>query len=119
MASLFDKFWIILANIFMVKLFKLYWPIGGSYWNKYHINKNNIDDIRIIIKVTNNYKEIHYFSTVFGLCFYSFCLLFNLFIENRDFAFLTFTFMESYCYMVQKYNSIIAKNRVKLLKLNK
>ena len=115
MGFFFDKFWIILANLFLVKLFKIYWPIRGSYWNTYHINKNRILDLSNVIRCCNKYKDIHYFSTIFGMCFYSFCIIFNLFIQNRDFAFITFTFMESYCYIVQRYNIIIAKKRLKML----
>ena len=46
-----DKY-ISLCKLLGFDYFKKYWPINGSYWNNYHIDKNSKYDMKYIITTT-------------------------------------------------------------------
>ena len=51
----------------MAKLFKKYWIVGGSYWNKIHTDKNNINHLTKIIEQSYIYTKIHLYGILFEL----------------------------------------------------
>jgi hypothetical protein len=55
----FDKVVIKVARALGARLFKRYWPVRGSYWNRTHLNKTSEASLRIIIDESYTYTNHH------------------------------------------------------------
>jgi hypothetical protein len=50
---------IILAELLGVRIFKKYWPYGGSFWNNRHIDPTNKYDLETVINNAWDYTRNH------------------------------------------------------------
>lgn len=106
------------AEISGVKIFKKYYPIHGSFWNNYHINKNSIRDMKKIIENAEFFRKLHVASL-----FLSSMIIFGGYMMNvkndQSKLMLIVCFQDLYTIMVQFYNINKAKDRIQYLEDNK
>lgn len=126
---MFEKIFCYFAEFCGVKIYKKYWPDGGSYWNSEHINPNKIDDLEDIIISSLNHFKIH----LTGLLNESFVMIpsltliyfygkdlfeFNVWKKTFNYTAIIYGFISLrhlYGLMVHRYNIIKAKNHLALL----
>ncbi len=108
-----ERLFIWFFNTFLfVGIFKKYWPVGGSYWNKKHINPNNKYDLEKVIDDANEYTRLHanvsFMVLLYGLIGY----IFNSFSYETKVSFGTFAIGTIYAFGAQHYNRILARNKL-------
>lgn len=108
-----DKY-LFLCRILGANYFKKYWFFGGSYWNKYHIDKNDNVDMLSVIGSTYMYESfiannLMISSIGFPITQYLLGLKMNGF---RLGIVLGSTCAYAYIIMIQRYNRILAKRRL-------
>lgn len=102
-------------NVLFISFFKRYWPVGGSYWNSQHINKNNPDDLRQVIKDATNYTRQHVQQT-FGLLFVFLAMLYAQDMPaHTKWCFVAALIMEMYAFIAHHYNRILAREQLSKL----
>lgn len=104
-------------NILLIRLFKTYWPVQGSYWNSSHIDKNEIKDLETVICQSWNYTQQHLPPFLIILIMF----VFSLFEDNtlswlQIICFRVSIFWELYALNVHVYNREKAKDRIQLLR---
>lgn len=108
MESLFMNF----AECLGVKLFKKYWFINGSYWNKNHMNPKNTYELSQIITFTYCHGKNHFIcwsiETILAL------FTFKTLNEPLPYT-LSVGILHLYAIMVQLYNNILAKRALNKL----
>ena len=98
-----------------IKLFKKYWFNGGSYWNKKHINKNNINNLKSIISLSNNTIKWHIIGIIVEIP-----LHIDLYYQTNNRISIIISFIyHSYAFIVQNYNKIMAQKRINIVELLK
>lgn len=111
------------AECLGVKLYKKYWPDGGSWWNTKHIDPNNGDDLERVILNSNDLANNHFIQMINEnfimiasiLCSYYFSL-----VDNKGLSYLVtitsiLTLRHLYGIMVHTYNKYIAHDKLSKL----
>lgn len=115
-----------IAELLGVKIYKKYWPDGGSYWNTKHVNKNNETDLKLIIDQSIFLLKIH-FSGLLNefLIMISCVIVFSYFNAIDEKYLLSILFIYGiilsrhlYGIMVHRYNIIKANERLIILLSN-
>lgn len=112
----YEKIFIILARILGITLFKKYWPVRGSFWNKTHISRTDRDDLECIIKEADNFTKEH----IIGLT-QQLVITFVVIMTGDDNTrstlklMLGLTLMHLYAFMAHHYNRILAREALALL----
>ena len=96
-------------------LFKKYCPIGGSYWNSTHMNKNKVWDLRHVIGNANEYTLGHHLSIAFKLIYFAIRVHVKL-PRSLDFGIAGSLVMDLYGMLIQKYNLILATKALENIK---
>jgi len=104
------------CEILGAKIFKKYSPFFGSIWNKYHINKNNIDNLNDVVDGAWENTRIHCASFATECVMYGICALINV---NSDTSFIkmlgALAVIHGYAIMIQSYNILLAKKQLEYL----
>ena len=110
--KLFIKF----AECFGVKIFKKYWVVRGSYWNRKHIDKNQRPDLETIINEANEFTKTHVEQWI-GILILIFILTAVDLTRYWEYAKLAFamSLYHGYAFMVHHYNRLLAQERLSSL----
>lgn len=104
-------------RVLMMRQFKIYWPIGGSYWNEHHINKKDKSDLEQVIRDANDYTR-HHVHQSFGLILMSIAIWVTTEISKGHIAcFAVALFMECYAFAAHHYNRLLAQDQIQWLSL--
>ena len=111
-----DKTVIKIADALEVPLFKKYWPIGGFYWNKNHMDKNSLKDLELLIQRSKKSSENRKYVVidhlmVICILYLSGTISFNGFLATLPFIFI----IHGYMFIVYAYNIIKAEERIEFL----
>lgn len=99
-------------KLLLISYFKRYWPIGGSYWNKHHIDKNHASDLRQVISDAQDYTRQHVQQT-FGLVVVYLAMLYAQDMpRHTNYCFLAALVMEGYAFAAHHYNRILARQQL-------
>lgn len=112
----FEKRYIKFCEILGIKLFKKFWIAGGSFWGEQHINKNNINDLEIVIENANDFQRTHISQLIIDITF--FVLSTKLCLMHRSLGckiMIVSLTCHSYALIAQNYNKILAKRRIEYL----
>lgn len=92
------------AELMGVRLFKKYWIVSGSYWNRSHINPNNANDLYNVIF----YTYLHTFNHVVIILAEIYVAIFKTNWYPWYYLAASGAF-HSYAFMLQLYNYLKAK----------
>lgn len=103
-----------LAECMGVKLVKKYWVIGGSYWNKTHINPTNSCDLTRVINDADSYTATHRTGMAFELLTFAAVYVCGFTIREPDLtAYMKLLAIlacyHSYAFMLHTYNRVKAR----------
>ena len=114
-----EKCFVILSKCLGADIFKKYWPVKGSYWNKNHIDKNNIEDLKSIIDQSFDFTRQHVQQLFLETVIFLVGSLSGYVTIKQSIGAIPILFlMHGYPFMIQYYNRILAKNKIELLKKN-
>lgn len=101
--------------ILLMKVFKKYWPVGGSYWNTSHINPNKRDDLEEVIEQANNFTKQH-LPQAFILLFLSIGMyITNAMDYKSTVGMVLLLIVEVYAFAAHHYNRVLARNKLATL----
>lgn len=104
------------AIILGARLFKKYWPVRGSFWNKTHMKKTQLS-LQTIIDEADAYTHIH--AREMAIQFIVLPLLWIFGTETFGSTARVvgaFAVIHSYAFMIHKYNRVIANRALGKLK---
>lgn len=104
------------AHCLGVRIFKRYWPNGGSYWNSLHIDPNSTKDLRSVIVEADGYSKWH-IRTFVGEVVAS-AVIFITTPKSRLSVLKIIavsSLTHAYAFMVHHYNRILAREALLLL----
>jgi hypothetical protein len=119
-----EKFYVKFCGYMGIKLFKKYWPVDGSYWNKYHTDSKSTQDLNNIIDDANRYTRKHVYSSVLQMASAPIMYIMSIAhcpnnVKRINMAYIClgsfFLITQGYAFMVHHYNRIVARNTIKLL----
>lgn len=112
--TIIDRLCYVIAPMLGAHIFKKYWPVKGSYWNKTHIKSDDVFDMNRVIDEANEFIRIH--VQCFSLeCIMVILCYFTGYLEpSKCIAYMPISIiMHWYPIMINHYNRIIAKNKIK------
>jgi len=107
MLTWYERVFINTCNLFGMKIFKKYWPAGGSFWNETHINPKNRIDLENVIRDSWIYTRLHV-GLSFGI---GYMLTWRYFLGDGETMKSLFPLYvwEIYAFSAHIYNRILAK----------
>jgi hypothetical protein len=99
----------------MVKLFKKYWPVRGSFWNKEHLDPKKRSELEIIIQESWTFTQYHLPIIVCFLVISVFTAMAEKIPSYQKWGCFGFMTMEFYALAIHSYNRILAARRLQLL----
>ncbi len=115
-----ETIFIFICKLLCIPLFKKIWIVNGSYWNKTHINKDNINDLKAVKKeaiyfLMSKILTQLFFNILFALlCIFNKKILKKWSSEIKDFI-VGYNLVLIYPIMVHVYNIILAESRIQQL----
>lgn len=109
----YERLFITSCNLFGMRIFKKYWPVGGSFWKETHIDPKNRFDLENVIKESWQYTQAHVIADS-GIIF-SIVWLYFLGERVNIAAFLPMFVLEIYAYSAHTYNRILAREALENL----
>lgn len=111
-----EEIFVRMAKFFGVGIFKKYFPRNGSYWNNTHMDSENVLDVRCIINRTETYSREIFWNLLiimWMLCGMR-CAGYLSGMQTGK-IFLIFFICYIYALLVQYFNSIMARGRLRYL----
>jgi hypothetical protein len=116
-----SSYFIKACDLLGIRYLKKYWPVGGSYWNRNHIDKENMGDLKRVIYDATDYTRQHIvqFSTTNFIFVGSYITEYFLLGSNnlaRVVPFLVpYNIYEILAFSLHHYNRLKAKDQIKRL----
>lgn len=111
-----EKWYCFVCKCLGAKQFKKYWFVGGSVWNKHHINKDNQKDLERVIEDSWEYTRTHLQGLFLEFVIYFVGYFTGLVLPHQFWGILPiFALLHGYPLLIHHYNRILAQNRIKQL----
>jgi hypothetical protein len=118
-----ESIFMYIAECFGVKIYKKYYPGGGSYWNNTHLDKNCISELDDVVDSSNKNIRQHSAMMVQEWCMFVPLNIYEYVSSAGKSVYIStlmlgsgLTLYHLYGIMVHTYNIIKAKNRIRILK---
>lgn len=111
-----QRVFIITANLLGAKIFKRYWPMGGSFWNKKHINPRRRYDLESVIDESWDYTQQHARAFVTEAIIMGMAYFTGYFPPGQVIGSIPIIVtIHGYAMMIHQYNRILANARLESL----
>ena len=117
-----NLFMVVGRQLFLFDLFKKYWIVNGSYWNRTcgitKMNSKNISDLRCTLRNAEMLQFTHiYMPIIEWLILTALWLLYLIRLDRHLFPMFRLyvsstLFIHGYAILFQQYNKILARRRI-------
>jgi hypothetical protein len=111
-----DRLCYAIAPVLGANIFKKYWPVKGSYWNKTHMKSNDVFDLNQVIDQANEFTRQHVQLFLMEFIIVVMCYLTGYLEPSKCIAFMPISIIIcAYPLMIHHYNRILARSKIKEL----
>lgn len=95
-----------------ITYFKTYWPVGGSYWNRAHINRHKRSDLEGVISDANEYTRQHVMQTFFVVLACIATSVSGDVPSYQQWSLALILLTEAYAFAAHHYNRVLARHAI-------
>lgn len=111
-----QRLYLSFCNLLGAKIFKKYWPVGGSYWNENHVSQKSARDMKDIIRDANRYTRVHANIICIEIIVMLVGSMSGYMTPQKAFAYVPISIViHGYAFLIHHYNRILAKHKLSLL----
>lgn len=111
-----QRLYLSFCNLLGARLFKKYWPVKGSYWNKRHTDTKKKNDLQIILDDADSYTQIHANFLMVELIILGLGSISGFTTTEKFWEYIPVAIVfHGYAFMIHHYNRILAKDALEKL----